>query len=157
MNAIFKPHHFLDYLHEIAENDGVFYPISPSGNAWGKYGNLLSVGKIDKVIFTTGADDPCRPCQKLKDGICTDVFSEEVAAQYGVDRKYDYNLRMDLAFIEVLPEVFAPGTEQIIDDIYALLKDKLTPEIILMNWPRKNRVDMTLKGLEMAIQARLKL
>ncbi len=154
MHAFFKPHHFLDYLHEIAENNGSFYPVSPSGNAWGTYGNLLSSGKIDTVTFTSGADDPCGPCQKLKDGICTDIFSDEVAALYGVDHKYDYNMRMDLAFIEILPEVFSPNTERSIDDVYALLKDMLTPEIILMNWPRKNRVEMTLRGLEMAIQAR---
>ena len=154
MHAFFKPHHFLDYLYEIAENNGSFYPVSPSGNAWGTYGNLLSSGNIDTVTFTSGADDPCGPCQKLKDGICTDIFTDEIAALYGVGHKYDYNMRIDLAFIERLPEVFSLDTERSIDEVYALLKEKLTPSIILMNWPRKNRLEMTLKGLDMAIQAR---
>ena len=154
MHALFKPHHFLDYLHEIAENDGVFYPVNPSGNAWGTYGNLLSAGKIDTVTFTSGADDPCLPCRKLKDGICSDIFPEDVAALYGVERKYDYNLKMDLAFIEVLPCLFSPDTERSIDDVFALLREKLTPEIILMNWPRKNRVELTFRGLDMAVRAR---
>ncbi len=156
MHAFFKPHHYLDYLYEIAENNCSFYPVSLSGNAWGTYGNLLSSGKIDTVTFTSGADDPCGPCQKLKEGICTDIFPDEIAALYGVDHKCDYNMRMDLAFIEKLPKVFSPDTERSIDDVYALLKENLTPSIILMNWPRKNRVDMTLRGLDMAIQVRRK-
>ena len=154
MHALFKPHHFLDYLHEIAENGGAFHPVTPTGSAWGTYGNLLSAGKIDTVTFTAGADDPCRPCRKLKDGICTDIFSEKVAAGYGTDRKYVYNLRMDLAFIRALPDVFSADTERSIDDVYALLREKLTPEIILMNWPRKNRVELTFRGLDMAVRAR---
>ena len=154
MHALFKPHHFLDYLHEIAENDGVFCPVFPSGNAWGTYGNLLSAGKIDTVTFTSGADDPCAPCRKLKDGVCTDIFPEAVAKSYGVERKYDYNLGMDLAFIEALPSVFSPDTERSIDEVYALLREKLTPGIILMNWPRPNRVEMTFRGLAMAVRAR---
>ena len=156
MHATFKPHHFLDYLHEIAENNGVFPPVFPSGNAWGTYGNLLSAGKIDSVTFTSGADDPCRPCMKLRDGICTDIFPEAVAAQYGTDRKYDYNLKMDLTFIEALPCVFSPDTQRDIDEVYALLREKLTPEIILLNWPRKDRVELTFRGLEAAVRARRK-
>ena len=156
MHATFKPHHFLDFIYEMAENNGVFDTYSPYGHVMGYYGNLLSAGKIDTVSFTSGADDACKPCKKLADGICTDVFSAEVAARYGVDRKYDYNMKLDLAFAAALPEIFSFDTERSIDEVYAMLRDKLTPEIILLNWPRDNRVELTLTGLDMAIRARAK-
>ena len=154
MHAVFKPHHFLDFLHEMAENGGTFDTNSPYGHVMGYYGNLLAAGGIDTVTFTTGADDACRPCRKLADGICTDVFPQAVAERYGVERKYDYNMKLDLAFVQALPCVFTCGTEQSINTVYTLLTEKLTPEIILLNWPRDNRVELTLKGLAMAIRAR---
>ena len=154
MHATFKPHHFLDFLHEIAENNGTFSEESPFGHVMGYYGNLLAAGKIDTVSFTCGADDPCKPCRKLKDGICQDVFDPQTAARYQCDRKYDYNMKLDLTFAEVLPEIFSFDCERSIDDVYAQLKEKLTPEIILLNWPRENRVSLTMRGLDMAIAAR---
>ena len=39
----------------------------------------------------------------------------------------------------------------------AQLREQLTPEMILMTWYRKDRVAMTFRGLEMAIQARKRL
>ena len=154
MHAVFKPHHFLDFLYEIAENNGVFSEESPTGHAMGYYGNQLSAGNIDTVTFTPDADSPCYPCQKLKDGICTDTFSAEVAARYGTDRKYVYNRRLDMAFHEALPDIFVFDEERSIDEVYALLSEQLTAEIILLNWPRDNRVELTLRGLAMAIDAR---
>ena len=120
----------------------------------GYYGNLLSAGKIDTVAFTPDADSPCYPCQKLKDGICTDMFSAEVAARYGTDRKYVYNRRLDMAFHEALPDIFVFDEEQSIDAVYALLSEKLTEEILLLNWPRENRAELTFRGLAMAMDAR---
>jgi len=154
MQATFKPHHFLDLLHEIAENNGVFPPSLPGGHVMNDYGNLLAAGKIDTVSFTPGADDPCKPCKKLVNGICTDIFDPATAALYGVDHKYDYNRKLDLLFEQTLPDIFAFDQEKSIDAVYALLREKLTPEIILLNWPRENRVSLTLRGLEMAIEAR---
>ncbi|MBR5871519.1 MAG: hypothetical protein IKZ09_10845 [Clostridia bacterium] len=154
MHAIFKPHHFLDFLYEIAENNGVFEGESPFGHAMTYYGNLLSAGKIDTVTFTDGADSPCFPCRKLKDGICTDEFSAEVTARYGTNRKYVYNLGLDTALVKALPAVFSFDRERSIDEIYAALTEKLTPEIILLNWPRDNRVELTQRGLAMAIRMR---
>ena len=80
MHATFKPHHFLDFLYEMAENNGVFELFSPYGHVMGHYGNLLAAGKIDTVSFTAGADDPCKPCQKLREGICTDIFPAAVSS-----------------------------------------------------------------------------
>ena len=154
MHAVFKPHHFLDFLYEMAENGGYFDTYSPYGHVMGYYGNLLSDGKIDTIAFTTGADDACRPCRKLADGICTDVFPTAVADRYGTARKYDYNMKLDLALVQALPCVFTCEQEQDIDTVYAMLQEKLTPEIILLNWPRDNRVELTLRGLAMAIKAR---
>lgn len=154
MHAVFKPHHFLDFLYEIAENNGVFSEESPTGYAMGYYGNLLSAGSIDSVTFTADADSPCYPCQKLKDGICTDLFSADTAARYGTDRKYVYNRRLDLMFREVLPDIFVFDEERSIDEVYARLTEALTPEIILLNWPRENRVELTVRGLAMARKAR---
>lgn len=154
MHATFKPHHFLDYLYEMAENGGMFETEHPYGHIMGYYGNLLSAGKIDTVTFTTAADDPCQPCKNLVDGICMDVFSKEEAELYGFARKYDNSMKLDTDIERALPDVFAFDKVLSIDEVYALLKDKLTPEIILLNWPRPNRVELTYKGLQMAIQAR---
>ena len=154
MHATFKPHHFLDFLYEMAENGGVFETEHPYGHIMGYYGNLLSAGKIDTVTFTTAADDPCRPCRNLVDGICMDVFSREEAELYGFARKYDNSMKLDTDIERALPEVFAFDKVLSIDTVYALLKEKLTPDVILLNWPRPNRVELTYKGLQMAIQAR---
>ncbi|MBQ7058241.1 MAG: Gfo/Idh/MocA family oxidoreductase [Firmicutes bacterium] len=154
MKATFKPHHFLDFLYELAENGGVFDTFSPYGHIMGYYGNLLSAGKIDTIVFTSGADDPCAPCRKLNEGICADLFPPDVAARYGVDRKYDYNLKLDLTFHHALPDVFPFDQERSIDEVFSMLQEKLTPEIILLNWPRENRVKLTYRGLAMAISAR---
>lgn len=71
-----------------------------------------------------------------------------------MDRKYDYNMKLDMTFVQVLPEVFSFDKEQNIDNVLELLKEKLTPDIILMNWPRANRVELTLQGLDMVIDGR---
>lgn len=154
MHATFKPHHFLDFLYEIAENNGVFSEVSPSGHLMGCFGNLLAAGKIDTVTFTSGADDPCKPCCKLKDGICTDRFDAATTARYGTDSKYEFNKALDLLFAETLPDIFSFDRERSIDDVYAYLLAHLTPEIILKNWPRDNRAELTMQGLAMAIKAR---
>ena len=156
MHAAFKPHHFLDFLYEMAENGGVFETANPFGHVMGKYGNLLAAGKIDSVTFTSGADDPCIPCRNLVDGICMDVFSKEEAELYGFARKYDNSMKLDTDIARALPKVFSFETERSIDQVYKILKEMLTPEIILLNWPRPNRVELTYKGLEMAILARNK-
>ena len=51
-----KPHHFLDYMYEIAAFNGQFNPVMDSGASYGYYGTLIAAGKIDTVTFTTGAD-----------------------------------------------------------------------------------------------------
>ena len=156
MHAIIKPHHFLDYMYEMAAYQGKFDPVMASGASYGYYGTLIADGKIDTVTFTTGADDPCQKCRNLVDGICQDKFvtPEVIAANRGYTRKYDYNLRMDMDLIAALPEVFAQNQERSIDEIYRMLQEKLTPEIILLNWDREKRVELTFRGLEMAIKAR---
>ena len=156
MHATIKLHHFLDYMYEMAAFDGQFNPITPSGSQYGYYGTLIAAGKIDTVSFTTGADDACQNCIKLIDGLCTDEFTtpEAIAFNKGFTRKYDYNMKMDMDLIEALPSVFSPNQERSIDEIFVMLQEKLTPEIILLNWDRENRVELTFKGIEMAIQTR---
>lgn len=156
MEALFKPHHFLDLLYEMAENNGHFETYAPTGQQMGYYGNLLSAGEIDTVVFTTAADGPCAPCKKLIDGICSDGLTPDTTARCGFTRKYDYNMKMDTDLIGALPAVFTPGQARSLDEVLAQLQQKLTPEIILLNWPRENRVELTYHGLEMAIQARTK-
>ncbi len=156
MHAFIKPHHFLDYMYEMAAFNGVFNPVTFSGSSYGYYGTLIAAGKIDTVTFTSGADDPCQKCCKLVDGICTDEFTtpEVIEANQGYTRKYDYNMRMDMDLVAALPCVFSLGQERSIDEIYAMLLEKLTPEIILLNWQRDDRVDLTMRGLEMAMAVR---
>lgn len=154
MHAKLKPHHFMDLICGIAENDGVFKHESPYGNLVHVYGNLLAEGKLDSITFTPDVDDICIPCNKLENGICTIVFSDEVAKRYGVERQYEYNLGLDNGFANALPEVFGFGVERSIDDIYVILKENLTDDLISINWPKQNRIDFTYRGLEMAIKAR---
>ena len=154
MHLIIKPHHFLDLICDMAANNGNFEYLSPYGHGMHKCGNLLANGKINTITFTAGADDVCMPCIKLKDGICTDIFNEETTKRYGMDKKHDYNMGLDTRFINVLPDVFVPDTILNIDDVYKKLKDALTPEIILLNWPKDNRVELTIKGLKMAMDTR---
>ena len=156
MHITVKPHHFLDYIYEMAAYNGEINPVMASGSNYGYIGTLIAAGKIDSVSFTTGADDPCQNCCKLVDGICQDQFvtPEAIAFNKGFTRKYDYNMKMDTDLVQVLPEVFALGQERSIDEVFAQLKEKLTPEIILLNWQREQRVELTMRGLEMLIQTR---
>ena len=156
MHATIKPHHFLDYMYEMAAFNGEFNPVTPSGSDYGYFGTLIAAGKIDTVTFTTGADDPCGHCKNLLDGICQDQFvtPEAIAFNKGYTRKYDYNMKMDTDLVAALPCVFSPDQERSIDEIYALLQEKLTPEIILLNWQRDDRVELTFRGIEMAIATR---
>ena len=156
MHLIIKPHHFLDYMYEMAAFNGVFNPVTPSGSDYGYCGTLIAAGKIDSVTFTSGADDACRNCVKLVDGICMDEFTTPEAIEFnkGFTRKYDYNMKMDTDLVAALPSVFSLGQERSIDEIYIMLLERLTPEIILLNWDRENRVELTFQGIEMAIQTR---
>ena len=154
MHATLKPHHFLDLLCDIAEFGGVYTSSNPYGNLVPVYGSLLAQGNLDSVTFTADVDDICIPCNKLENGICTIIFSDEVAKSYGVTRQYEYNLGLDNSFAKALPEVFGFGVERSIEEIFETLKEKLTYEIILLNWPKENRIDLTKRGLEMAIAAR---
>ena len=156
MHATIKPHHFLDYMYEMAAFNGEFNPVTPSGSNYGFYGTLIAAGKIDTVTFTTGADDPCQNCRLLVDGICQDQFTtpEAIAFNKGFTRKYDYNMKMDTDLVAALPEVFSLDQSRSIDEIYVMLQKMLTPEIILLNWDRENRVELTFRGIEMAIQTR---
>ena len=156
MHATIKPHHFLDYMYEMAAFDGQFNPVMANGSKYAQYGILIAAGKIDTVTFTTGADDACQNCKNLVNGICRDQFTtpEAIAFNKGFTRKYDYNLKMDTDLVEALPAVFSLGKERSVDEIYAMLQEKLTPAIILLNWDRENRVELTFRGIEMAIQTR---
>ena len=156
MHMTVKPHHFLDYMYEMAAFHGEFDPVTPSGSNYGYCGTLIAAGKISTVTFTKEADDPCGNCRNLLDGICQDQFVTPgaIAFNKGFARKYDYNMKMDTDLVAALPEVFALDQERSIDEVYAQLQEKLTPEIILLNWDRENRVELTFRGIEMAIAAR---
>ena len=156
MHIQVKPHHFLDYIYEMAAFQGKFDPVMATGSQYGYVGTLLAAGKIDSVTFTSGDDDACQNCCKLVEGICTDEFTtpEAIAFNKGYTRKYDYNMKMDMDFVQELPEVFSLGQVRNIDEVYALLHEKLTPEIILLNWQREKRVELTFQGLEMLIKKR---
>lgn len=156
MHATIKPHHFLDYMYEMAAYNGEFNPVMANGSDYGYYGTMIASGKIDSVTFTSGADEPCQHCRNLVDGICMDEFTtpEAISFNKGFTRKYDYNMKMDTDLVAALPSVFSLGQERSIDELYYMLLEKLTPEIILLNWDRENRVELTFKGIEMAIQTR---
>ena len=45
MHITVKPHHFLDYIYEMAAFNGQFNPVTPSGSNYGYIGTLIAAGK----------------------------------------------------------------------------------------------------------------
>lgn len=148
-----KPHHFLDYLYDLATDNRHDEP-NPWSNRNGELCRDFMDGKVKKIIFTPDVDDICRPCKKLENGKdCTDFFDEETTKHYGYHFKKDFNYNLDIKLNAVLPDVFTFEKEQDILDVLNKLKVYLTNDIInLYLWKRSERERNTFLGIDRAIK-----
>ena len=148
-----KPHHFLDYLYDLATDNRHDEP-NPWENRNGELCRDFMDGKVNKIVFTPDVDDICKPCKKLKnDKDCTDFFDEETTKYYGYHFKKDFNYNLDIKLNAALPDIFVFEKEQNILDVLKNLKLYLTNEIInLYLWKRPEREKNTFLGIDKAIE-----
>ena len=144
-----KPHHFLDYLYDMAIDNRHDEP-NIFGNNNGELCRQFIDGKLKKIKFTPFVDDICGPCKKLVDGkMCTDYFDDETTLYYGFRYKNDFNYQLDIKLNAALPEVFDFDKEWDTFDLLCALGKGLTAEIInLYLWQRPDRVGKTFEGIE---------
>ena len=150
---LIKPHHFLDYLYDLAINNRHKEP-NPNGNANGELCCAFMDGKLRRISFTPFVDDICRPCNQLDaKNKCIQFFDDETTKAYGTRYKQDFNYQLDIKLNKALPDIFIFDKEQAMIDVLEMLKSKLTSEIIsLYLWQRPDRVKKTFIGIEKAIE-----
>ena len=143
-----KPHHFLDYLYDLAINNRHDEP-NMFGNNNGELCRKFIDGNMRKIKFTPFVDDICSPCKKLsEEKRCTDYFNDETTLFYGFRYKNDFNYQLDIKLNATLPEIFRFDKEQDMYDVLCALEKNLTEEIInLYLWQRPNRTEKTFEGI----------
>lgn len=151
--TLIKPHHFLDFLYDLAidyrhEGEEKFFT-----NYNAQLCRMFFDGKMTKVKFTPFVDDICYPCDKLADHKrCTDYFDDETTLFYGFRYKNDFNYQLDLKINAALPHVFDFDRVFDMSELLPLLKNNLTNEVIeYYLWKRKNRDEYTFVGIDKAI------
>lgn len=148
-----KPHHFLDYLYDLATNNRHDEP-NPNGNANGELCRDFMDGKLSKITFTPLVDDICRPCNQLDERQrCIQFFDDKTTQFYGFRYKQDFNYNLDIKLNEALPDIFIFDKEQNMIDVLKALQKTLTDKIIdLYLWKRPNRRKNTFLGIKKAIE-----
>ena len=150
---VIKPHHFLDYLYDLAIDNRHDEP-NPKGNKNGELCRDFMDGKLTRIIFTPLVDDICRPCNQLnKKNKCTQLFDEITTKNYGTNSKNEFNYQLDIKLNNVLPDIFVFNKEQRMIDVLVALQERLTKDIInLYLWKRDNRIENTFLGINKAIR-----
>lgn len=147
-----KPHHFLDFLYDLAINNR-HDEANPTGNRNGELCRDFIDGKLNRIVFTPFVDDICAPCNQLKENRCIQSFDEETTNRYGFRFKNDFNFDLDLKLNKALPSIFVFDKEQKMIDVLLLLQKHLTEETInLYLWNRPNRTENTFIGIQKAIK-----
>ena len=147
-----KPHHFLDFLYDLAINNR-HDEENPNGNRNGELCRDFMDGKLTKIIFTPFVDDICAPCNQLKENRCIQSFDDETTKNYGFRFKNDFNYNLDLKLNKALPDIFAFDKVQDTINVLTLLNEKLNDEIInLYLWRREERAKNTFIGINKAIK-----
>ena len=151
---LIKPHHFLDYLYDLAVNFDHEHEINYYGSNNGMLCTAFQKGQLKKIKFTPFVDDICKPCKNLKDtGKCTDIFDEITTKAYGTNSKHEFNYQLDIKLNAALPNIFQfEEVRNTIDVLYELEKF-LTEEIVnLYLWKRPERYEKTMLGIAKAIK-----
>ncbi len=101
INLIIKPHHLLDIFKLYGKGIERFVPNETYNHNFYLIGNAVIEDKINKVTFTYGCDDICKPCVCLKHGICEDTFlyKEIVYNKNSYNERLDKRLDLDLCKI----------------------------------------------------------
>lgn len=148
--TLIKPHHFLDYLYDLAVGERHENEQNLSGNSNGELCRQFIDGKIKKIKFTPFADDICRPCKKLAEGkMCLDYFDDATTLYYGFRYKNDFNYQLDLKLNEKLPDVFCFDKVWDMPELLFALEKGLTADIINMyKWQRPSRAENTFFGIK---------
>lgn len=149
---LIKPHHFLDFLYDLAINNRHNEP-NPNENANGKLCRAFMNGEFKTIIFTPFVDDICKPCKCLIDGTtCNQSFDDETTKKYGVRSKNDFNHQLDIKLNAALPSVFVFDKEQNILNVLKILKESINDGVInLYPWDLPNRIQNTYLGIDKAI------
>ena len=150
---LIKPHHFLDFLYDLAINNRHDEP-NPNENANGELCRAFMDGEFKTIIFTPFVDDICRPCKCLINGeTCNQSFDEKTSKKYGIKSKNDFNYQLDIKLNAALPHIFVFHQEQNIINVLELLNKNLNDETInLYPWDLPNRVQNTYLGINKAIK-----
>lgn len=151
--ALIKPHHFLDYLYDMAVNERHETEENKFGNDNGLLCRMFMDGQMPKIKFTPFVDDICYPCSKLVDHKrCTDFFDDETTLYYGFRYKNDFNYQLDLKLHRALPDIYDFDRVWDMAEVLELLKANLTGEIIgWYLWDRPQRVENTFIGIDKAL------
>jgi hypothetical protein len=143
-----RPHHVLDILTTYGAGD----PIDPpaTGGALHTVARTIMGDPRRTLVLVVGADDVCRPCSLLKDGVqCTNVL-RQVTPNLSMQR---YNDDLDRKILEylALPE----GVAMTMEDYCRIIRGRM-PEITgLCTHPGENRDQRALnlaKGLDMLLE-----
>ena len=146
---VIKPHHFLDYLYDLAIGNRHDEP-DIYGSANGALCRKFIDGELERIKFTPFTDDICKPCKKLVYGkMCTDCFDDKTTLCYGFRYKNDFNYQLDMKLNVALPDIFCFDKEQNTFDVLCALEKNLTGDILgLYLWNRPDRVKNTFSGIE---------
>ena len=128
------------------------YPLSPDekyGHDVYLIGNLLIDNKVDSVVLINGADDICKPCKYLKNGICVDIVNIG-----GFNKKHDYNFFIDQSILRHFE--FNDGVIYEIDALLASIIQKAALDIFCKVWcfnnDNESRFNDTIAGIKKLIK-----
>ena len=152
--TLLKPHHFLDWLYDLAVNFDHEHEVNYYGSNNGILCIAFSKGEMKKIKFTPYVDDICKPCKNLiNEKRCSDTFDEETTKAYGTSSKHEFNYNLDMKLNAALPKIFQFEEAKNTIEILRELEKHLTQEIIdLYLWKRPDRYKLTLKGIAKAIE-----
>ena len=101
-----KPHHFVDILRALGEDQGEFTPHRYGHNLHGIASEILADHEV-LLQIELGADDICRPCVHNRDGRCDDVIDTSFRPQ-APRLKDEWNRLIDQRWCDALG--LAPGS-----------------------------------------------
>lgn len=152
MYIVIKPHHLLDIFKLYGKGLEKFIPDVRLNHDFYFIGNAVLENKVNKVKFTYGFDDICKPCDYLKDTVCIGEFEYDGA----VYKKNSYNEKLDIRLVNALGLEYNKTYE--FNDIVKFISERLNFELINSVWSicslddNTSRYLYTKKGMDKYIQ-----
>jgi hypothetical protein len=97
---VIKPHHFIDIMRTLGEEQGEFNPHSYGHDVHAVAAKLLA-DRDAMLQMELGADDICKPCIHLVDGVCDDTIDTSFRPQ-APRSKRAWNLLIDQRWCQML-------------------------------------------------------